>query len=92
MGLKKIIRALEIWKLLKNRINLDPCFDLVKDLSCQQTRHNVLTVPKNIDPTRHEAREGRREAEFFSNSKRWRKRKLPAGLTMAVALDPFSIC
>ena len=38
-------------------------------------------------------KEGRRRRVFFFQiQKRWRKRKLPAGLTMAVALDPFSIC
>ena len=36
-----------------------PCLGLIKDLSCQQTGHDVPIVPKNLNPTRHEAREGR---------------------------------
>ena len=35
------------------------CLGLIKDLSCQQTGHNVPIVPKNLNPTQHEAREGR---------------------------------
>ena len=36
-----------------------PCLGLIKDLSCQQTGHDVPIVPKNLNPTQHEARDGR---------------------------------
>jgi hypothetical protein len=44
-----------------------PCLSLIIDLLCQHgtARHDMSIVPKNLDPTRHEPREGRHKSQLY---------------------------